>query len=155
MASYFQFDDADDLKLLHSSIRTSAELENVASSAEADVIATYRFRISGGSWRLRNQILNSEGSPYLYPNEDFVVYLDGYRPDADDALTSTLLKDALKRAIANVISHRLRSYNSQGKVKREKRGRREVEFQSASDNDWPDNWSSSLAEFDLRPKHSF
>jgi len=158
MANYFDTSDAADTGLLHPSIKTHADLSRVASAAEYDVIQAFTFKVNGAAsvYSLQASGIQSSATenPYFYPTEDFVVYLNGFKPDADDSNTSALLKDALRRTIADVITHRLFNIDSAGgNVIEEQRGRRRIKYAEAKDADWPDNWDQRLATFDLRPKY--
>jgi len=151
MASYFN--TGTDTALLHPSVRTHAELANIAAAAEYDVIQAYTYRVKGKSFNSQVQI--QPDGPYYYTTEDYVVYLDGFNPDADHANVSALLKEALQRTIADVISHRILNINSAGgSILEEKRGRRTIKYADAKDLLYPEDWDSRLASFDLRPAFS-
>lgn len=126
MATYF--DSGADTALIHQSVRTHSELATVASNAENDVLRRYTLGFNA---------------------TDREVYLEGYNADAD--LADTALKDALRRTIGEVVSHRLRFYDDRRGVASESRGARSVSYApSGVDPDWPDGWDNRLADFDTR-----
>lgn len=127
MATYFN--SGSDTALIHLSVRTHAELATVAAAVEDDVLR--RFTLG-------------------FNSTDREVYLEGYETDADSADTS--LKDALRRTIGEVTSHRLRHYDDKRGVVSESRGARSVTYASgdSGDPDWPDGWDYRLADFDIR-----
>jgi len=158
MATYFDSADANDTALVHPSVRTHAELANVASQVEYEVIQVYTFKVNRAASMYSLQASGIQSSatekPYFYPSEDYVVYLNGFKPDAGDANVSALLKDALRRTIADVVSHRLFNIDSAGgNVIEEQRGRRRIKYAEGKDAEWPENWDRRLTTFDLRPKY--
>lgn len=129
MANYFNPSNEDDLKLLHSSVRTSAELENVASRVERQIINFYTID------------LRAVATPTT-------VALDGYEIDADDATNP--FKADFKQTIADVISHLLMNYDARDE-KRIKIGQREKEFfQPKNYKSWPIGWNNWLKPYELR-----
>lgn len=156
MATYFDYSDSDDTALLHSYVRTHTELEQVANEVEYEIIEMYTFPTPTQPY-IENfgDTYFSDEKPYYHTTSDHIVWLNGYRPDADDTLTNPLLKEAMRRTIAKVVSHRLLHYDYWARIKREKRGRREVEYETQNDKMWPDAWDALLVAFDLRPSFSF
>lgn len=106
MAYYFNPDNADDLLLLKSDVRTNAELSNVANATEDDVRQLYTI--------------------YDESESEYVVKLRGYTDDPDNA--NAQFKKAYKQTIADAISWRLEKYSSEAGLKRDKRGQREQEY---------------------------
>lgn len=134
MAAYFNPADADDLKLLHSSVRTNAELANVAARVETDVIRYY--------------------SEYDSASTSYVVALRGYAADADQA--EATFKAAMKQTIADLISFQLRSYSNEPGVKALTRGKRNWNFgqqagmSAPTDQSYEPGWNYRLTIFDTR-----
>jgi hypothetical protein len=129
MAYYFNPASADDLKLLHSTIRTNVELENIAPQVEDAIRNLY--------------------TEYDSINETYTVKLRGYTDDPDDA--PALFKAAYKQAIANAISFVLRNYTAEQGLKRDKRGQREQEFKEGFNPSTFPSWClEGLALFDIR-----
>lgn len=170
MASYFDSDETADLALLRSDVQDHADLERIASEAEADCIEQYTERYDDRS----NLGVSSHRSRRNYRFGDFrqpsylateidsdkqiYVLLDGYAEDAADAdgydadrSAWTGFAKAMRRAIAHVVNHRLLYYDDDPTVTSERRGRREVQREAnALDTNWPDGWDKPLNRYDLR-----
>ena len=128
MASYF--DITTDKYLLHASVRNHAEASNVATKAERDLIRLYTYRNNSGT---------------------LTVGIKGYAADADD-VTQTGLVQAMKDAIAAVITARLRNYDSPKGVTSESLGDYSVTLSGASEgfDAIPEEAEFYLADFDIR-----
>lgn len=149
MATYFDITSYADINLLHGDVRNHCELSNVAAQVESDVINRFRERNRGAGYPYP-YFASSVGTPYSTTDGKYIIWLDGYKEDADEA--DTRLKDALRRTIADVISHRLRYYEEENGVKRFSQGRVSIEYSgSGRDAEWPRQWSRRLTEFDLNP----
>jgi len=143
------FNIADDKTLLHASVRDNSELQNVATQVEADILQHYRDRL---------RYYNKDGVPIWFWNFGFPelrlptdIKLRGYAPDPANAEPG--LKNALKKTIADVISHCLRYYDNDEGVTYERRGYRQTRYKKIpTKNDWPKNWDWRLAIYDSREK---
>lgn len=123
------FDKDADSSLVHSSVRTHSEIENVANAVEDDILREYTVGTVASSR---------------------TVYLDGYN-DTTPASSDAALKDALKRTIADVLSWRLQHYDDDPTASMIVRGSRTVaRATSALDPNYPDAWDHRLIPFDLR-----
>lgn len=151
MATYFDLAAAADVLLLHESVRDHNELARIASAVETDVINHYRERNERGLDRY-TYYGSPTVAPFVTSDGKYIVWLDGYKEDADEA--DTRLKDALRRTIADVVSHRLRYYDEERGVQSWTQGRVSVTFSGGGrDTEWPKGWSRRLAEFNLNPAY--
>lgn len=149
MASYFDISSAADLFLIHSSVRDHCELSQMAASVEDEIISQYRERNVGG-YTEYPYYSSQTGTPYTTTDGKYIIWLDGYKVDADEA--DTRLKDAMRRTIADVISHRLKHYDDEPGIKSWTQGRRSVVYAGDGiDAHWPKSWNKRLIEFNLNP----
>lgn len=140
------FNPANDVNLLHSSIRTHSELSNVVEKVEYEIIDFYSqrpsipIRVKTGSENLR-----------IGPNSTGIeVQLIGYDPD-DPTNSDADLKEALRRSIAKIVEWVLLGYNDTSKVKSESMGRWSAEYITVpSYKEWPNGWNNLLKNFDDR-----
>lgn len=116
MANYFNPENADDLRLLPKALRSADDLEEIADEVEADILNVYtralNIELSPGlgwyawgpllAYRPATQLKNADGSL-----TNRWVFLRGYAQDANDSSVDPGLKLALKRAIAEVMRHRI------------------------------------------------
>jgi len=154
MAYYFDLSDAADLLLLHSSVRDHDELARVSLEVETDVINQFRERNTRGA-DFYQYYGSSLAAPFVTSDSKYVIWLDGYKEDADDAAVDTRLKDALRRTIADVVSHRLRYYDEEQGISSFTQGRVSIAYTGGTRNNrWPAAWSSRLAEFNLNPSYA-
>jgi hypothetical protein len=145
MATYYDYTDADDLKLLPVTMRTAEELQEVSAIAEADAIAYYTEGAPNEDYTLRTvERAATQTGDYEY------VYLVGYEEDADDADTGLAL--ALKRAIAEVIRWRLTQWKREMGIASESddRGRSKTYTLDAHTTNFPPAWNRWLEPFDSR-----
>jgi hypothetical protein len=144
-AIFFDTSSQDDLDLLHSSVRSDSELDNVVNEVEYQILDYYKQR---PSVPLRLQT----GRENLYTTNEISVRLIDYDDD-NPSNSPQELKDALKRTIAEVTSWVIRNYdNPQGNVKSIGQGERSIEFMGAAPSwqKWPDGWRRWLKNFDDR-----
>lgn len=147
MADFFDHSSADDKKLLHSSVRSHSELENIVDQVEKQIITYFKERPS-----VETRITTGKENLAKTPNA-IEVQLIGY--DEDDPPGSDAdLKEALKNAIGFVVTAVLRDYDKQqGGVESIQQGNRSITYAKASDwRTWPDGWKtrSGLHLFDDR-----
>lgn len=116
MANYFNPENADDLRLLSAPLRNDSDLEEIASEVEADILNVYtralNIELSPGlgwyawgpllAYRPATQLKRADGS-----TSNRWVFLRGYTQDANDPTVDVDFKLALKRAIAEVMRHRI------------------------------------------------
>lgn len=130
MATYFDSTDSDHTDLLHSSVRSHAELARISARVEQEVI-DYYTQIAG--------------------YQTYEVRLQGYAADADN-VTNADFKRALRETIADVISHRLRNYDSLEGLTSESLG--DYSYTRSGDSrldpKWPGGWNWRLGNYDLR-----
>lgn len=121
--SWFDTSLQADLDLLHSSIRSSDELDNAVERAKFDIFNHYR--------------------------ESGEVKLDGYNADPDSADAD--LVEVVKHTIADIVSFRLRGYNNEYGVESIRQGQRSISFRDSSYWDaMPKHWNHLLTDFDSR-----
>lgn len=145
MANYF--DITADLGLLHPDVQASDRLVEVSAQVEAEVIGKYRTHVGNDYYpRPRDVVISSN---------NYVIMLRGYVADADNA--NSELKDALKRTIAKVISHRLmmEMTDSEQGVTSWTDGARSRTYSKAQDTQWPSRWRSLLVPFELRTGYAW
>jgi len=145
MATFFDTSKQDDLDLLHSSVRSHNEIDNVVDKVEYEILDYYKQR---PSVPLRLQT----GRENLYTTNEIQVRLIDY--DNDNPSNSEAdLQEALRRTIAEIASWVLRNYdNNQADVQSIKQGKRSITYMGAAPSwkDWPDGWQHYLRNFDDR-----
>lgn len=115
------FDPASDTDLIATDLQGHPRLETVASGVESDILLRYRY--------------------------DGAVQLEGY--DSDPAAADAMVRDALKRTIADVASHRLRHEGDTPGLSTVD-GSRSRFMDTNFDPKWPKKWDSRLSKFDQR-----
>ncbi len=144
MATYFDSSKGPHLELLPEGMRRSQdEISRLAPQVERDVIRFYTRRASQYS---------TLGFPTVAEvvNVDLglVVFLLGYKVDADDADTDVDLKIALRDTIADVIVWRIRRGAKDPAIREESSQRgKSVEYDEHRSSDFPPNWNYRLANF--------
>lgn len=128
----------DDSNLLHPEAQDHADLSEVEDRVESEVIEKFTVR----SKRTKHGFFETELSG------DLVVALDGYEESADDA--DSEFKDAFKRTLADVISHRIRHIHEHEDVTSESLSDYSYDRQEGFDPEWPRNWDWRLNKYDLR-----
>lgn len=117
------FDPLADEALLHGDVRSHPEIYNVLERAERDVFRRY--------------------------TENGVVKLRGYDKDPEKADDDLVV--AVKDAVANLASYRLRAYDNDPGVESVRQGNRSVTYRFDSlYNGYPRHWDSALIDFDER-----
>lgn len=144
MAIFFDTGLQADLDLLHSSIRTDAEIDNVVDRVEYAVLDYYKQR---PSIPLRLET----GRENLYSTNEINVRLIDYDNDTP-ANSEADLKEALKYTIADIASWVLRNYSNPQGAQTIKQGQRSItRMQAATDwTNWPDGWKRYLRNYDDR-----
>lgn len=143
-AIFFDVDSADDLALLHSSVRTNAELSNVIDAVEYEIIDHYKQRPS-------IPLTLRTGRENLYSTNEITVRLLHYNND-NPANSEQDVKDALKKTIAEVASWVLRNYDNNADVTSVRLGRFSTNFRGSMPTwrEFPSGWSRWLSNFDDR-----
>lgn len=143
-AIFFDIENADDLALLHSTVRENPELGNVIDGVEYEVLDYYKQRASV-PLSLRT------GRENLYSTKDISVRLMGFNNNTP-ADSEQDVKDALKKTIAEVASWVVRNYNNDVKVSSINLGRFSVTYAGSSPSwrDFPSGWNRWLSNFDDR-----
>ena len=154
---YFDPSSTEDVSLLRDSVQKHAELSRVAKRAERDCIDWYKQDSD-------RSIPNGATRVATLDTRTVFVALDGYAEDAADAdgydtdrAQWTGFADDFRRAIANVLEHRLRYFERKPDVTSETRGdRSEKRKAHGIDPLWPAHWNRNLDIYDLRePLYSF
>lgn len=145
MATYFN--SISDYTLLTPGLRHDSTLATVSEQVEHEVIARYREFV-GNDWQTLPDNVVVDADRYA-------VMLRGYQPDSDDA--EAKVKDALRRTIARVVSHRLSALQTgaEAGVTAWSEGARSRSYGRAIDPDWPRNWQSLLVPFMLRKSYAW
>lgn len=143
MADFFNTSNAEDLNLLHSTIRDHDEIEKVVDKVEWEVINHYKQRPQNrGRIRSGKENLGTV-------NTIEVMLIDFNEETPTDSPAG--LKDALRRTIADVVSWILRNYSNDQAVKSKRQGQRSVTFHGVPDaRQWPSGWSYRLKNYDDR-----
>lgn len=130
MATFFTFTgDPNDSALLHHSVRSHTEAQNVVDAVERDILSYFTRGVSDTS--------------------QFVA-LEGYDDDTP-ADTDAGLKADLKYTIGEVASHRLRYLDDDPKATLAVRGARTVGRKAgALDPMWPSGWERRLVKRQTR-----
>lgn len=147
MATYFTA--ASDNTLLPPEQQSYSDLAALAADVELDVIQQYTERAR--SYWYTARLPTIEGTPELVNSAlGLYVYLRGYKVNAADAAVDADLKDALRRAIAEVISWRI-----SGRIRGAALAGQSVQgvsraYIEAAASLWPKGWDRRLRRFDLR-----
>lgn len=143
-ATFFDTSDITDLNLLHSSIRSDEELDNVVEKVEYEILDFYSQRPS-------IPLSLRTGRENLYSTNEISVRLIGYDNDTP-ADSRADVKEGIKRAIAEVTSWVLRNYTTSQGASQITQGKRSITFMGAAPDwrQWPDGWNKSLRNFDDR-----
>lgn len=133
MATFFNVTgETNDSALLHHSIRSHAEAQNVVDATERDILSCFTRGMSDSS--------------------QFVA-LEGYEDDAP-ASSEAGLKADLKYTIGEVASHRLRYLDDDPKATLSVRGSRKLGRKAgALDPMWPSGWERRLIKRQTRVSH--
>ena len=150
MATYFDATDSAHKLLLPPAVRTAADLANVATDAEKDVIGQYTDRAHYTLYTAR--VAAGEGTPELVnASLGLYVYLRGYKQDAADAAVDADLKDALRREIASVITWRFRQNDVNTLLSSEADGHgKSQSLRPGAENVFPPGFGRRLQPFDIR-----
>lgn len=148
MATFFDASNPSDLDLLHSSIRSDDELQNVVNSVEWEVLNAFSQRDLEkiGTYEAFFEYENGRD-----PNDEIKVRLVGY-DKTTPADSDAGLKEALKRTIAEIVTWVIRNYNSTDGVKSITQGKRSITYigDSPDFNSFPMGWDRRLKNYDAR-----
>jgi len=150
MATFFNPESEEDLKLLHKSVRTDDELDNVVDQVEFQVIEAFKQR---DMQRLTTYETFFEYEFARDPLDEIKVRLVGYDEETPSE-SDNELKELLKRTIASVVSWVLRNYNNTQKVSSIRQGQRSINYAGVvpSWKDWYSGWDNLLSNYDARIK---
>lgn len=142
MATYFDSNKQEDLKLLREAHRDVSELAELASGAEADVLRYYTGRIF--PWYAGRVMVGPPTS--IGGDPERFIYLWGYK--VDSAAASVDFKDALRRTIGQVLDWRIARAKKDPMLTVDyKKG----VFRGDANAELPRGWSWRLKEYDVRP----
>ena len=116
---FFDTSNPKDVALLHDTVQEHPALERTAMEAEMDVFDQMTL--------------------------DGEVALEGYDPDP--AVCEESLRQRLRLAIANVISHRLRHYDYEEGTVSETTGDVTTKREAPVSKKWPRGWDASLLRY--------
>ncbi len=148
MSTFFDTDVQADLDLLHSSVRDHAELDNVASQVEWEIIDHFSQR----PYKLRsNYDAFFEYESGSDESQEIEVRLIGYN-STTPASSEAGLKEALRRTIGKVVSEVLRDYDNANDVQSITQGKRSITYAGKVPtwDEWPDNWKGYLSNYSAR-----
>lgn len=141
---FFDTSSVDDLDLLHKSVRTNDELDNVVANVEYEILDYYKQRPS-------IPLTLQTGRENLYTTNEVEVRLIDYDNDTP-ANSEQDLKNALKKTIAEISSWIIRNYENSNNVGSIQQGKRSITYYGLAPtwNDFPAGWQRWLKNFDDR-----
>ena len=145
-STYFNPDDVDDQRLLPAMIRGAQDLAEAAASAEADVLNEFTVAfLPDDNFRLTYRPATQLAGTNRW------VFLRGYTEDPDDPAVDAGLKMALKRAIAEVVRWRLRTWKIDPTVQAQGTGEgASISYRENTVEPFPLYWSRWLQAYDTR-----
>lgn len=149
MADFFDTSVQADLDLLHESIRSHNELDNVVDKVEWEILNSAFMQREGQAVGTTDDFFTYEDGND--PNNELLVRLVGY--DQDTPTNSEAdLQEALRRTIARVVSWILRDYSNAQGVQSISQGQRSITYSGSVPTwqDWPDDWDRLLHNYDAR-----
>lgn len=157
MAVWFDENDTDDTNLLHSDVRSHAEIGRVADEVELDVVDYFT---TTGQPTLENRVAG-QTTPYWFIENGvaYTVELYGFAPDpadaagydANDRADWSDFAEAFRATIAHVLGHRLRHYDELYGIQSERHGRESWTYKGSRDLRWPPNWKRRLKKYITKP----
>lgn len=150
MADFFNIENADDLDLLHASVRDNAELGTVVDKVEWEIIDAFTQRDMQGLGTYQAFFDYEFGQD---PNTELEVRLVGYNKETP-AESNAGLKQAMRRTIADIASWAIRNYDNDNNVLNIKQGQRSITYSGVVPvyNDFPQGWDRRLSNYDARYK---
>lgn len=147
-ATFFDTNAQNDLDLLHSSVRSHNELDNVVEQVEWKILDHYKQRKGLGVANNADFFRYESGSD---PDNEIKVRLVGYDQDTP-ADSEDDLKEQLRRAIGKAASWVLRNYDNPQGAQSITQGKRSVSY-GVTVPDWeqfPSGITGLLKNFDAR-----
>lgn len=156
---YFDVAEAYASDYLPSSALDDPDIDFFVKQAERDVIAHYTRTNVTTPMMATTALLDEDGAEHLLDADtDRAVYLRYYHADAAEVDTSNENEvdflEAMRATIAEVAMHRIDVQDQVSGVKREQRGRREIEYFDDRDA-FPSQWTRYLKPFDIRPPTTY
>lgn len=148
MATFFDTSAQADLNLLHSSIRSHSELDNVVDLVEWKLLDHYKQRKGLGVANNADFFRYESGAD---PDNEIQVRLVGYDQDTPSNSKADL-QEQLKYTIAKAVSWVLRNYDVTQGATSIQQGKRSVDY-GVSVPDWnqmPSGIQGLLKNFDAR-----
>lgn len=148
MAQFFDTSVQDDLNLLHESVRSHDELDNVVDQVEWKILDHYKQRKGLGVANHADFFRYESGAD---PDNEIKVRLVGYDQDTP-ADSEDDLKEQLKYTIAKAVSWVLRNYDNPQGVESITQGKRSVSYSGVVPDwsDFPSGIQSMLKNYDAR-----
>lgn len=148
MATFFDTTSDDDLDLLHESVRSHDELDNVVDKVEWEILNFYKQR-EGEAWTTYSDFFQYEDG--ADPLNEILVRLVGYDQDTPEDSEADL-KEVLKYTIADVVTWVLRNYDNPQGVSSIQQGKRSIDYRGTVPDvkDWYNGWNNKLKNFDAR-----
>ena len=142
------FDIKTDTDLLPKEFRASPEIENLSARVERDIVLQYTRRVSPNT----HPLIGLVGDPFINKGLGLVIFLLGYREDADDPETDPDLKVALKDTVADVLEWRLRknSYTDPMLSSSSDDAGKSINYRQEAREPFPPDWDWRLKAFDVR-----
>jgi len=146
--SYFDIDNEAHIGLLPETMRGVDDIANVAARTERDVISMYTMRASPNT----NPMIGLIGDPFINQDLGLVIFLIGYRQEANNPNTDPDLLAALTDTIADVIEWRLRRRLKDPMVSAQSDDSgKSTTYREDARHDFPLDWDWRLEPFDARP----
>lgn len=150
--AYFDSSEEYDLALLADSVQSNSRIDVEAADVEQELVNFYTDLLTrrprGVDYDEVYELSDGERGVFLRGYDADETEADGY--DATRA-NWTGFAAAMRRTIADIVSHRLINFDVDDTVVSEKRGARSVTRKRAVNKKWPNNWFSRLDFYDIRP----
>ena len=149
--AYFNSGEAYDIALLADSVQSSSRIAVEAADIEAAIVNRYteslKHRPIGLDYDEVYELSDGVRGVFLRGYDPDVTLADGY--DATPANWSGFAA-AMRRTIADLISHRITNFNVDPSITSERRGARSVTRSGPVNKKWPVDWDTRLSFYDLR-----
>lgn len=146
--TYFDVTAPADQNLLAPEYRAYADLANVASTVELEIIAFYTARAPDALYTYRQSVPIGEAVGAI--NLARFVFLRGYKASSQDSLTDPQLKDALRRTVALVIEWRIAQRIRNAVMSSSSMQGVSRTYIEQARSLWPAGWTRWLKDFDTR-----
>jgi len=148
--AYFDIAEAFDKALLADDVQENSRAAVEAARAEQEIVDRYTDLLS-------RRPLGVDYDNVFALDDDRGVFLRGYNSDETlatgyDATRAdwTGFAAAMRLAIADLVSHRIKAFDADPGVTSETRGARSITRKGPVNKKWPVGWSDPLRHYDVR-----